>query len=69
LPQFGNFTHFFRNQTTSQLVERALEDGRGEAGLADYQVRGWTGWHHHMAMTLLANVVHSANDGQMGKKS
>jgi len=35
-------------------IERAFEDGKGEAGLADYQVRGWTGWHHHMVMTLLA---------------
>jgi len=35
-------------------IERALEDGKGEAGMADYQVRGWTGWHHHMVMTLLA---------------
>lgn len=26
----------------------------GEAGLADYEVRGWRGWHHHMTMTLLA---------------
>ncbi len=22
--------------------------------MADYQVRGWLGWHHHMTMTLLA---------------
>jgi hypothetical protein len=22
--------------------------------MADYQVRGWTGWHHHMVMVLLA---------------
>ena len=35
-------------------IERAFEDGKGGAGLADYQVRGWTGWHHHMVMTLLA---------------
>lgn len=35
-------------------VERALEDAKGEAGLSQYQVRGWTGWHHHMTMTLLA---------------
>ena len=35
-------------------VERALEDAKGEAGLDQYQVRGWKGWHHHMAMTLLA---------------
>jgi SRSO17 transposase len=35
-------------------VERALEDAKGEAGLDQYQIRGWTGWHHHMTMTLLA---------------
>lgn len=35
-------------------VERALEDAKGEAGLDQYQVRGWRGWHHHMTMTLLA---------------
>jgi SRSO17 transposase len=35
-------------------VERALEDAKGEAGLDQYEVRGWRSWHHHMAMTLLA---------------
>ena len=35
-------------------VERAIEDAKGEAGLDQYQVRGWRGWHHHMTMTLLA---------------
>jgi SRSO17 transposase len=36
------------------FVERAIEDAKSTAGLADYQVRGWTGWHHHMAMVMLA---------------
>jgi len=35
-------------------MERAIEDAKGEAGIADYEVRGWRGWHHHMTMTLLA---------------
>lgn len=35
-------------------MERAIEDAKGEAGLADYEVRGWCGWHHHMTLTLLA---------------
>ena len=35
-------------------IERALEDGKGEVGMGDYEVRGWRGWHHHMTMTLLA---------------
>ncbi len=35
-------------------VERALQDAKGLAGLDEYQVTGWRGWHHHMAMVLLA---------------
>ena len=35
-------------------IERALEDAKGEVGMADYEVRGWLGWHHHMTMVLLA---------------
>jgi len=32
-------------------IERAIQDAKGEAGLDEYQVRGW---HHHMTMVLLA---------------
>ena len=39
---------------TRYWVERALEDAKGLAGLDDYQVIGWRGWHHHMTMTMLA---------------
>jgi SRSO17 transposase len=35
-------------------VERTLENAKGEAGLDQYEVRGWMGWHHHMTITLLA---------------
>jgi len=35
-------------------IERALEDAKGEVGMGDYQVRTWTGWHHHMTMVMLA---------------
>ncbi len=37
-------------------VERALEDAKGLAGLADYRVRGLNGWHHHTALVMLAMV-------------
>ena len=39
---------------TRYWVERALEDAKGLAGLAEYQVIGWRGWHHHMTMSMLA---------------
>lgn len=35
-------------------IERALQDAKSNTKMADYQVRGWTGWHHHMVMVLLA---------------
>lgn len=35
-------------------IERNFQDAKSEAGLADYQVRGWRGWHHHVAMVMLA---------------
>lgn len=35
-------------------VERSFQDGKSHAGLADYQVRGWRAWHHHMALVMLA---------------
>jgi len=35
-------------------VERTFEDAKGESGMADYQVRKWTAWHHHMALVMMA---------------
>jgi len=39
---------------TRYWVERAIEDAKGLAGLDEYQLIGWRGWHHHMTMTMLA---------------
>jgi SRSO17 transposase len=35
-------------------AEELLEEGKGEVGLAHYEVRSWVGWHHHMTLSLLA---------------
>ena len=35
-------------------VERCLQRGKSEAGLAEYQVRTWSGWHHHQTLSLIA---------------
>jgi SRSO17 transposase len=35
-------------------VERALQQGQQDVGLGDYQVRGWRGWHPHMALVMMA---------------
>ncbi len=36
------------------VVERNFRDAKSEVGMADYQTRGWLGWHHHMALVMLA---------------
>jgi len=36
-------------------IETAFEDGKQLVGLGDYQVRTWTGWHHHMTLCILAH--------------
>lgn len=35
-------------------IEECLQRGKSEAGLADYEVRSWGGWHHHQALSLIA---------------
>lgn len=35
-------------------IERSFEDAKGQAGMGEYQVRGWLAWHHHMALVMMA---------------
>ena len=35
-------------------IEASFKRGKGEAGMDEYQVRTWQGWHHHMVLSLLA---------------
>ncbi len=65
--QDGTFKHSLSNasrqtsperlacmQTQRFWIERAFQDAGSELGMADYEVRGWKGWHHHMALVCLA---------------
>lgn len=35
-------------------IEDCFRRAKSEAGLADYEVRTWQGWHHHQALSLVA---------------
>src|SRR5262252_7053035 len=35
-------------------IEASFKRGKGEVGMDEYQVRTWQGWHHHMALSLIA---------------
>jgi SRSO17 transposase len=37
-------------------VEEYFEDAKTHLGMADYEARGWTSWHHHMALVSLAHL-------------
>jgi SRSO17 transposase len=36
------------------FIEQAFGDAKGQVGMAQYQVRGWMAWHHHMALVMMA---------------
>ena len=38
----------------SWRIEECFQRAKGEAGMDQYQVRSWIGWHHHQVLTLLA---------------
>jgi SRSO17 transposase len=35
-------------------IEASVNRGKSEAGMDEYQGRTWQGWHHHMALSLIA---------------
>ena len=41
-------------QVQRYWVERSFEDAKQDFGMADYQIRTWRGWHHHMALVMMA---------------
>jgi SRSO17 transposase len=47
----AEFARVFKAQ---HRVEECLQRAKGEAGLADYEVRTWRGWYHHQTLALTA---------------
>jgi SRSO17 transposase len=45
---------FARVANAEHRIEECLKRAKSEAGLADYEVRTWIGWHHHQTLSLLA---------------
>jgi SRSO17 transposase len=43
-----------RVQRQRHRIEEVFEAGNGEAGLDQYEVRSWVGWHHHITLSLVA---------------
>ena len=58
---------FARVARAEHRIEQCFERGKTDAGLADYQVRTWRGWHHHITLSLLATWF-LVGEAQRGKK-
>lgn len=54
---------------TRHSIEEAIQRAKGEAGLAQYEVRSWVGWHHHMTFALLACWFLTLERNQLGGKN
>jgi SRSO17 transposase len=58
-----------RARSSRHQVEEVLQEGKGEVGLAHYEVRSWVGWHHHVTLALLALWFLVLERGRMGGKN
>lgn len=59
---------FARVLKAHHRVEECFQRAKGEAGLADYQVRTWGGWHHHQTLSLIATWF-LTQEARRGKKA
>jgi len=55
-------------QTTRWRIETEFETLKGEVGLDEYEVRSWRGWHHHVALALLAGAFLLSLQQDWGEK-
>jgi SRSO17 transposase len=49
-------------------IEQDIQASKGECGLDEYETRGWIGWHHHTALSVLALLFLVLQKLRLGKK-
>ena len=49
-------------------IEEDIKASKGQCGLDEYETRGWVGWHHHTALSLLALLFLVLQKQRVGKK-
>lgn len=49
-------------------IEQDIQAGKGESGLDEYETRGWIGWHHHTALSMLALFFLVLQKHRLGEK-
>jgi len=54
LPAGKSWAYYAWAQAQRFWIEHAFHEAKSQLGMAQYQVRLWKGWHHHMAMVAMA---------------
>ena len=58
---------FARAAKAEHRIEECIQRAKSEAGLADYEVRNWKGWHHHQILSLISTWF-LVTEARRGKK-
>jgi SRSO17 transposase len=53
---------------TRWTIEEDSASAKGECGLDEYETRGWVGWHHHTALSMLALLFLVLHKQRLGGK-
>ena len=56
-------------RATRWTIEEDIQTGKGECGLDEYETRGWVGWHHHTALSMLALAFLTLQKQRLGEKT
>ncbi len=56
LPDLRDWQQDLYRQNQRYWIEHAFHEAKSQTGMAQYQVRVWRGWHHHMALVCLATL-------------
>ena len=60
---------YARVSKLEHTIEEDFRQAKSECGLADYQVRNWYGWHHHVTMSLVTSWCLSRETRSQKKRS
>jgi SRSO17 transposase len=55
-------------RATRWTIEEDIKSGKGQCGLDEYETRGWSGWHHHTALSMLALAFLVLQRRRLGEK-
>ncbi len=67
-PEGTSVAEFARVTKAAHEIEECFRQAKGQAGLGDYQVRNWVGWHHHQTLSLIASWFLTEETRRGGKR-